>query len=219
MEVATQEDRAVVTNNLRHFRPIAAQRRAQGKQHAGLVLLPSNRARNRAATGRLADAIEAVMRAHPERDSRRRALDLTAALTPTPPIRYKQRYARKRGIRPHKPTGGANAMPTYIMLSTLTPEGVQTVKNNPQRIQEVNKEVEQLGATVKAQWATLGHVDFIIGRSRRPTRGRWRASRSSWARAGTGRYETLSAIPVDEFIASSLRACQASSSVGCAAAR
>ena len=66
MEVATQEDRAVVTNNLRHFRPIAAQRLAQGKQHAGLVLLPSNRARNRAATGRLADAIEAVMRAHPK---------------------------------------------------------------------------------------------------------------------------------------------------------
>jgi len=52
-------------------------------------------------------------------------------------------------------------MPTYIMLSTLTPEGVQTVKNNPQRIREVNKEVEQLGATVTAQWATLGHVDFI----------------------------------------------------------
>ena len=52
-------------------------------------------------------------------------------------------------------------MPTYVMLSTLTPEGVQTVKNNPQRISEVNKEVEQLGATVKAQWATLGHVDFI----------------------------------------------------------
>ena len=44
-------------------------------------------------------------------------------------------------------------MPTYIMLSTLTPEGVQTVKNNPQRIREVNSEVEQLGATVKAQWA------------------------------------------------------------------
>ena len=39
-------------------------------------------------------------------------------------------------------------MPTYIMLSTLTPEGVQTVKNNPQRIREVNKEIEQLGATV-----------------------------------------------------------------------
>ena len=52
-------------------------------------------------------------------------------------------------------------MPTYIMLSTLTPEGVQTVKNNPQRIREVNKEIEQLGATVKAQWATLGQFDFV----------------------------------------------------------
>lgn len=66
MEIAMQEDRAVVTNNLRHFRPIAAQRLAQGKQHAGLILLPSTRTRNRAATGALADAIEAVMRAHPD---------------------------------------------------------------------------------------------------------------------------------------------------------
>ena len=52
-------------------------------------------------------------------------------------------------------------MPTYIMLTTLTPEGVQTVKNNPQRIREVNQELEQLGATVKAQWATLGRFDFV----------------------------------------------------------
>jgi hypothetical protein len=66
MEQATQEDRSIITNNLRHFRPIAAQRLAQGKRHAGLILLPSGRARNRDATGMLADAIEAVMRAHPE---------------------------------------------------------------------------------------------------------------------------------------------------------
>src|SRR5436190_17857598 len=66
------------------------------------------------------------------------------------------------GDRPAQPpTEERRQMPTYIMLSTLTPEGVQTVKNNPQRIKEVNKEVEQLGASVKAQWATLGHVDFI----------------------------------------------------------
>ena len=52
-------------------------------------------------------------------------------------------------------------MPTFIMLSTLTPEGVQTVKNNPQRIKEVNKEVEQIGAKVLAQWATLGRFDFM----------------------------------------------------------
>ncbi len=52
-------------------------------------------------------------------------------------------------------------MPTYIMLTRLTPDGVQTIKNNPSRIQEVNREVEQLGATVKAQWATLGQLDFV----------------------------------------------------------
>ncbi len=66
MDQAMQEDRAVITNNVRHFRPIAAQRLAQGKQHAGLILLPSSRVRNRAATVALADAIEAVMRANPE---------------------------------------------------------------------------------------------------------------------------------------------------------
>ena len=41
-------------------------------------------------------------------------------------------------------------VPTFVMLSTLTPEGVQTLKSNPQRIREVNKEIEQLGATVTA---------------------------------------------------------------------
>ena len=52
-------------------------------------------------------------------------------------------------------------MPTYVMLSTLTPEGVQTLKSNPSRIREVNKEIEQLGVTVKAQWAVLGQYDFV----------------------------------------------------------
>jgi len=52
-------------------------------------------------------------------------------------------------------------MPTYVMLTNLTSEGVQTLKNNPNRVQEVNKEVEQLGAKVLDQWATLGQYDFI----------------------------------------------------------
>jgi uncharacterized protein with GYD domain len=98
-------------------------------------------------------------------------------------------------------TDGGDTMPTYIMLSTLTPEGVQTVKNNPQRINEVNKEVEQLGATVKAQWATLGHVDFI-SIIEAPDEGTMARVSLELGSRGTGRYETLSAIPVDEFIAS-----------------
>ena len=92
-------------------------------------------------------------------------------------------------------------MPTYIMLSTLTPEGVQTVKNNPQRIREVNKELEQLGATVKAQWATLGHVDFISVIEAPDEQTIARVSLELGSR-GTARYETLAAIPVEDFIGS-----------------
>jgi uncharacterized protein with GYD domain len=92
-------------------------------------------------------------------------------------------------------------MPTYIMLATLTPEGVQTVKNNPQRIKEVNSEVEQLGATVKAQWATLGHVDFISVIEAPDEQTIAKVSLELGSR-GTARYETLAAIGVDEFIGS-----------------
>jgi uncharacterized protein with GYD domain len=92
-------------------------------------------------------------------------------------------------------------MPTYIMLSTLTPEGVQTVKNNPQRIREVNKELEQLGASVKAQWATLGHFDFINVVEAPDDATMARVSLELGSR-GTARYETLAAIPIDDFIAS-----------------
>jgi uncharacterized protein with GYD domain len=92
-------------------------------------------------------------------------------------------------------------MPTYIMLTTLTPEGVQTVRNNPNRIREVNREVEQLGATVKAQWATLGHVDFVNVVEAPDDKTMARVSLELSSR-GTGHYESLAAIPIDEFIAS-----------------
>jgi uncharacterized protein with GYD domain len=91
-------------------------------------------------------------------------------------------------------------MPTYIMLSTLTPEGVQTVKNNPARIREVNSEVEQLGATVKSQWAVLGRFDFVSIVEAPDERTMARVSLELGSR-GSGRFETLSAIPIDDFIA------------------
>jgi uncharacterized protein with GYD domain len=92
-------------------------------------------------------------------------------------------------------------MPTYIMLTTLTPEGVQTVKNNPGRIKEVSREVEQLGATVKAQWATLGQFDFVNVVEAPDDQTMARVSLELGSR-GTAKYETLTAIPVDDFISS-----------------
>jgi uncharacterized protein with GYD domain len=90
-------------------------------------------------------------------------------------------------------------MPTYVMLSTLTPEGVQTIKNNPSRIKEVNDEIEQLGASVKAQWAVLGRYDFINVIEAPDEQTMARISLELGSR-GTAKYESLSAIPVDEFI-------------------
>jgi uncharacterized protein with GYD domain len=52
-------------------------------------------------------------------------------------------------------------MPTFVMLTNLTAEGVRTLKNNPGRVAEVNKEVEQIGARVVSQYATLGQYDFV----------------------------------------------------------
>ena len=92
-------------------------------------------------------------------------------------------------------------MPIYVMLSTLTPEGVQTIKNNPSRIREVNKEIEQLGATVKAQWAVLGRFDFVNIVEAPDEQTIAKVSLELGSR-GTARYESLPAIPVDDFIAS-----------------
>jgi uncharacterized protein with GYD domain len=91
-------------------------------------------------------------------------------------------------------------LPTYVMLSTLTPEGVQTVKNNPSRIREVNTEVEQLGAKVVAQWAVLGRFDFVNILEVPDDATMARVSLELGGR-GTARYESLVAIPVEDFIA------------------
>ncbi|MBT3283765.1 GYD domain-containing protein [Candidatus Bathyarchaeota archaeon] len=52
-------------------------------------------------------------------------------------------------------------MAKYILLSTLTNEGLTTIKKKPQRIKEVNKEVEKYGVKVVEQYATLGPYDFV----------------------------------------------------------
>jgi uncharacterized protein with GYD domain len=52
-------------------------------------------------------------------------------------------------------------MPTYLMLSRLTSKGVQTLNANPERLQQVNRDVEELGAKVLHQWACLGPFDFV----------------------------------------------------------
>ena len=92
-------------------------------------------------------------------------------------------------------------MPTYIMLSTLTDEGAKTLKAKPQRLQEVNKEIERYGAKVTAQYAVLGPYDFVSIVDAPDTETIARVSVELGAR-GSVRLLTLPAIPVANFVRS-----------------
>jgi len=93
-------------------------------------------------------------------------------------------------------------VPTYLMLTNLTAEGVRTLKNNPGRVAEVNKEVEQIGARVVAQYATLGQYDFVTVIEAPDEQTMAKVSVELGSR-GTMTSQTLTAMPSDE-LASSL---------------
>ena len=90
-------------------------------------------------------------------------------------------------------------MPIYILLSRLSQQGVQTLKSNPDRLREVNKDVEELGAKVLHQWATLGEFDFVNVVEAPDVETIARASLSIAAR-GSVRIETLPALDIDQFL-------------------
>ncbi|MFO8109363.1 MAG: GYD domain-containing protein [Thermoplasmata archaeon] len=52
-------------------------------------------------------------------------------------------------------------MAKYVVVSKLTDEGRKTIKKNPERILEVNEEMEKKGVKVLQQYALLGKYDFI----------------------------------------------------------
>jgi len=90
-------------------------------------------------------------------------------------------------------------MPTYILLTTLTAQGVQTLKANPDRLREVNKDVEELGAKVLHQWATLGPYDFINVVEAPDPATIARVSVALGAR-GSAKLQTLTALSIEEFL-------------------
>jgi uncharacterized protein with GYD domain len=81
-------------------------------------------------------------------------------------------------------------LPTYILLSTLTDE----------RILEVNREIEALGAKVLAQYAVLGPYDFVNVLEAPDNETVARVSLELGSR-GTVQIMSLVAIPIVDFIA------------------
>ena len=92
-------------------------------------------------------------------------------------------------------------MPTFLMLTNLTAEGVRTLKNNPGRIDEVNREVEQMGVKVISQYATLGQYDFVTVVEAPDDKTMAKVSVELGSR-GTMTSQTLAAIPAEDMASS-----------------
>jgi uncharacterized protein with GYD domain len=89
-------------------------------------------------------------------------------------------------------------MPVFIMLTKLTSNGVRTIKDNPGRVHEVSREVEQLGVKVLHQWATLGEYDFVSVVEAPDETAMAKVSVELGSR-GTTSNETMAAIPAEDF--------------------
>jgi uncharacterized protein with GYD domain len=90
-------------------------------------------------------------------------------------------------------------MPMFILLSTLTQQGIQTLKSNPERLRQVNHDVEELGCRVLHQWATLGEFDFVNIVEAPDIATVAKVSVALSARGST-KIETLPALEIEEFL-------------------
>lgn len=103
-------------------------------------------------------------------------------------------------------------MNTYILLSKLTTDGRKTIRQNPGRMREVARELENYGIKVLEQYATLGPYDFvnIVEAPDNETVGEISVDLSS---RGTIELMTLVALPVDDLISSLRKSRKESTSV------
>ena len=90
-------------------------------------------------------------------------------------------------------------MPIYILLTSLTDEGRITIKERPERIMQVNKEIEGMGAKVLNQYAVLGNYDFANVVEAKDNETMAKISIELGSR-GTIQITTLPAIPIDQFV-------------------
>lgn len=92
-------------------------------------------------------------------------------------------------------------MPTYVMLTTLGPDGWATIRENPERIREVTSEFEAMGVRVTAQYGLLGQWDFL-NVIEAPDEATLARAAISLAARGTMRTMTLQAVAIEDLIAS-----------------
>jgi uncharacterized protein with GYD domain len=92
-------------------------------------------------------------------------------------------------------------MAKYILLSKLTEDGRKTLKNKPERIKEVNKELEAYDVKVLKQYAVLGTYDFVNIVEAPDNEAIFKMSVELGSR-GTIQITSMPAITIDELIKS-----------------
>lgn len=90
-------------------------------------------------------------------------------------------------------------MPKFVMLSTLGPDGHARLRDDPDRLREVNHDVEAMGVKVLEQFALLGPYDFL-NILEAPDEGTMARVATTLASRGTLKTLTLTAIDVEDFI-------------------
>ncbi len=92
-------------------------------------------------------------------------------------------------------------VPTYLLLSTLSPQGLQTLQATPERVFEVNREFEAGDVKVLQQWALLGPYDILSVVTAPDNEAVAKVSAEMAAR-GSARIDTLTVVEIDDFLAS-----------------
>ena len=91
-------------------------------------------------------------------------------------------------------------MAVFVMLTSLTDEGRKTLQDKPERIRDVNKEVEARGVKIINQFALLGPYDFVNILEAPSAEVVSKVAIALGAR-GTLQTMTMAAMSVDAFIA------------------
>jgi len=90
-------------------------------------------------------------------------------------------------------------MPVYLMLNSLTDLGRKAIQDDPEKIKEINKEVEYMGVKILDQYALLGQYDFV-NILEAPSNEIIAKLATRLSAIGTFQTLTLAAIPIDSLI-------------------
>ena len=89
-------------------------------------------------------------------------------------------------------------MPTYIVLSKWTNQGMQTIKNSPSRLDAGRTAFEKVGVKMKDFYMVMGQYDMVIVVDA-PDDATLAKAALALASTGNIQTETMRAFPEDEY--------------------